>query len=88
MVSAVLDRIGDRHKGFVLDFASVPFVDSTAANVIASLARRATRDKVSLFVTGTSPAVRRTLTAAGVGPPLATYRDTIDEAVRELRSAV
>jgi SulP family sulfate permease len=88
MVSAVLDRIGDRHKGFVLDFASVPLVDSTAANVIASLARRTTRDKVRLFVTGTSPAVRHTLVAAGVRPPLATYRDTIDEAVRELRVAV
>jgi SulP family sulfate permease len=88
MVSAVLDRIGDRHKGFVLDFGSVPFVDSTAANVIASLARRTTRDKVRLFVTGSSPAVRRALTAAGVRAPLATYRDTIDEAVRELHGAV
>jgi SulP family sulfate permease len=88
MVSAVLDRIGDRHKAFVLDFAAVPFVDSTAANVIASLARSTARDKVRLFLTGTSPAVRRALTAAGVTPPLGLYRDTIDEALREERSTV
>jgi SulP family sulfate permease len=88
MVSAVLDRIGDRHKAFVLDFAAVPFVDSTAANVIAALARSTARDKVRLFLTGTSPAVRRTLTAARVTPPLGLYRDTIDEALREARSAV
>jgi SulP family sulfate permease len=88
MVSTVLDRIGDRHKAFVLDFAAVPFVDSTAANVIASLARSTARDKVRLFLTGTSPAVRRTLTAARVTPPLGLYRDTIDEALREVRSTV
>ena len=40
-VGAVLDRIGDRHKAFVLDFSAVPFVDSTAANVIAGIARKA-----------------------------------------------
>jgi len=88
MVSTVLDGIGDRHEAFVLDFAAVPFVDSTAANVIASLARRTGRDKVRLFLTGTSPAVRRTLTAAGVTPPLGAYRDTTEEAVREARSTV
>lgn len=87
-VSTVLDRIGDRHKAFILDFGAVPFVDSTAANVIASLARSATRHKVRLFLTGTSPAVRRALTAARVTPPLGLYRDTIDEALREARSAV
>ncbi|HTE80981.1 MAG TPA: SulP family inorganic anion transporter, partial [Reyranella sp.] len=88
MVSTVLDRIGDRHKAFVLDFAAVPFVDSTAANVIASLARGSARDKVRLFLTGTSPAVRRALIAAGVTPPVGLYRDTIDEALREARSTV
>ena len=36
ILNAVLDRIGDRHKAFVVDFSAVPFVDSTAANVIAA----------------------------------------------------
>jgi SulP family sulfate permease len=34
-VGAVLDRIADQRKAFVIDFTAVPFVDSTAANVIA-----------------------------------------------------
>jgi SulP family sulfate permease len=83
MVGAVLDRIGDRHRAFVLDFAAVPFVDSTAANVIASLARRTARHKVKLYLTGASPAVRRALLVAGVRPPLATYRKSIDNALQE-----
>src|SRR5690606_36082891 len=31
-VGAALDRIADRRKSFILDFAAVPFLDSTAAN--------------------------------------------------------
>jgi SulP family sulfate permease len=85
-VGAVLDRIGDQHKAFVLDFAAVPFVDSTAANVIASLAARTARHKVKLHLTGSSPAVRQALMAAGIRPPVATYSSTIDEALREARA--
>ena len=33
-VSAVLDRIGERPKAFVLDFTDVPLVDSTAAKAL------------------------------------------------------
>lgn len=33
MVGAVLDRIADRHKAFIIDFSAVPFIDFlTAAN--------------------------------------------------------
>jgi SulP family sulfate permease len=88
MVNAVLDRIGDQHEAFVLDLAAVPFVDSTAANVIASLARRTARHKVKLYLTGASPAVRRALLIAGVRPPLATYRKSIDNALQEARGHV
>jgi SulP family sulfate permease len=83
MVGAVLDRIGDQHKAFVLDFAAVPFVDSTAANVIASLARRTVRHQVKLYLTGASPAVRHALIAAGIRSPQAIYSSSIDDALRE-----
>lgn len=33
-VGAVLDRIADQRKNFILDCSAVPFLDSTAANVI------------------------------------------------------
>ena len=83
IMNAVLDRIGDQHKVFVLDFSAVPFVDSTAANVIASLARQTTRHEVKLCLTGASPAVRHALTVAGVRPPMAAYLASIDDALRE-----
>jgi SulP family sulfate permease len=87
-VGVVLDRIGDRHKSFILDFSAVPFVDSTAANVVVTLARRTKRHDVRLFLTGASPAVRRILEAAGLKPPLALFLDSIDQAMREAKGAV
>jgi SulP family sulfate permease len=86
MVGAVLDRIGDQHKAFVLDFAAVPFVDSTAANVIASLAARTARHKVELHLCGARPAVRQALAAAGLQPPVATYSTNIEDALRAVRA--
>ena len=82
-VGAVLDRIADRHKAFVIDFAAVPFVDSTAANVIASLGRKAERDGVRFYITGAAPNVRSALQAVGARAPLVHYRAAIDDAVRE-----
>jgi len=53
-VGAVLDSIADTHKAFVIDFAAVPFLDSTAANAMAgSRPRRGARSDCS------SPARRR-----------------------------
>ena len=86
-VGVVLDRIADQRKAFVIDFSAVPFVDSTAANVIAGTARKAQRHGVRLFITGASAAVRRSLLAAGSREPEVSYRASIDDAVREAHGA-
>ncbi len=86
ILNAVLDRIGDRHKGLVVDFSAVPFVDSTAANTIAAIGRKAGRHKVQVFVTGATPAVRHALLAAGARRPQVRYRRHINDAVAEARS--
>ncbi len=86
ILNAVLDRIGDRHKALVVDFSAVPFVDSTAANAIAAIARKAGRHKVRVFVTGATPAVRHALLAAGARRPQVRYRRHIEDAVIEGRS--
>ncbi len=82
-VGAVLDNIADQHKAFVIDFSAVPFVDSTAANVIAGAGRKAARHGVRVYVTG---ARRRSVTRC-CGPAPAGRRSatlpTIDDAVRE-----
>ncbi len=82
-VGTVLDRIADQRKAFVIDFAAVPFVDSTAANVIAGIGRKAERHGVRLFITGASSSVRRTLLMAGARRPRVRYLLHIEDAVRE-----
>jgi SulP family sulfate permease len=77
-VDAVLDRIGDRHRTLVLDLAGVPFVDSTAATTIAGIAAKARRRTGRVVLTGTTRAMRRTLIAHGVRPPLVRFKATVN----------
>ena len=54
-VGTVLDSIADRRKAFVVDFAAVPFLDSTAANAMSRVAAKAKRQGIRLYITGASP---------------------------------
>ena len=85
-VGAVLDRIADQRSNFVLDCAAVPFLDSTAANVIEGAARKARRAGVRFVIAGASPQVRRMLLTHGVRPPLVRYRSSTQAALEEIRS--
>ena len=69
----------------MLDFSHAPFLDSTAANVVEGAARKARRAGVRVFVTGAAPAVRRTLVANGVRPPLVRYKSSVASALEQLR---
>ena len=83
-VSTVLDRIADQRKSFVLDFSAVPFLDSTAANIIDRAARKAERAKIRFFITGASPSVHRMLAAHGVRPPHVQFASTVENAAAAL----
>ena len=48
-VGTVLDSIADRRKAFVVDFAAVPFLDSTAANAMSRVAARASARASGLY---------------------------------------
>ena len=82
-VGAVLDRIADERKAFVIDVSAVPFIDSTAANVIAGIGRKAARHGIRVFVTGATPAMRQALLRAGARRPHVRYLPQIEDAVRE-----
>jgi SulP family sulfate permease len=84
-VGTVLDSIADTHKAFVVDFAAVPFLDSTAANAMSRVAAKAQRQGIKLFITGASPPVRRALLTHGVRPPRAKFRETIARAVADIK---
>jgi SulP family sulfate permease len=81
----VLDSIADTRKAFVVDFAAVPFLDSTAANAMSRVATKAKRQGIRLFITGASPTVRRVLLTHGVTPPRAKYRETIARAIADIK---
>jgi sulfate permease, SulP family len=84
-VGTVLDSIADTRKAFVIDFAAVPFLDSTAANAMGRVAAKAKRQGIQLFITGASPTVRRVLLTHGVSPPRAKFRETIGRAVADIK---
>ncbi|HEY4115707.1 MAG TPA: SulP family inorganic anion transporter, partial [Rhizomicrobium sp.] len=84
-VGTVLDSIADTRKAFVVDFAGVPLLDSTAANAMSRVAAKAKRQGIRLFITGASPTVRRALLTYGVRPPRARYRETIARAIADIR---
>ncbi|WP_371421147.1 SulP family inorganic anion transporter [Tardiphaga sp.] len=84
-VGSVLDGFSSRHKAFVIDFAAVPFLDSTAANAIKGIAEKARRQGVRVILTGTSQGVRRALLTHGARPPLVKYRADVAAAVSEIR---
>jgi sulfate permease, SulP family len=85
-VGTVLDGIADKRRAFVVDFAAVPFLDSTAANAMGRVAAKARRQGIKLFITGASPTVRRALLTHGVSPPRARFRETIARAVADIKA--
>ena len=84
-IASVLDRIQDTHKALIVDFAAVPFLDSTGANVMEGLAHKAAKRGVTLFVSGANPDVRRSLLTHGVRPPGVHFVPTIADALTRYR---
>lgn len=80
-VGSVLERIADQHRAFVIDFSAVPFIDSTAANTMGGIARKAARHHVVLLISGATPAVRKSLTTHGVSAPTVLYERTVEAAI-------
>ena len=80
-VSTVLDRAGPRPKAFILDFGQVPLIDSTAAATLRGFAKRLSRAGTHVYFAGTRHRVRETLVAAGLTPPLVSYKANVDTAL-------
>jgi len=83
-VGAVLDRISAAHRVLVLDFSAVPFLDSSAANTIYGLTRRAKRQGVTVYLAGASSGVRRDLLTHGVRQPLVHWSPSVDDALERI----
>ncbi len=84
-VAAALDRIAERPRNYVLDFAAVAMIDSTAATTVAGFVRKQRRRQARVFITGASPTVRRELLAHEVGEPEVDFRTDVAAALQECR---
>ncbi|MDF1747890.1 MAG: SulP family inorganic anion transporter [Alphaproteobacteria bacterium] len=85
-VGRVLDRISERRKHVIIDLSQVPFLDSTAANVLEGTARKAKQVGVRFFITGASLSLRNMLQVHGVDAPMAEFEESIDQALEKLRA--
>lgn len=85
-VSAVLNRIGERPKFFVLDFSDVPLVDSTAAKALKGFVENLVHGGTRVYFVGAEKAVRRPLLVAGLRKPLVRYASTVEDAENHFRS--
>lgn len=84
-VGAVLDRIEATYKALIVDLSGVPVIDSTAANTIAGLARKARRQGVKLYISGASGEARHELMLHGARPPLVNFKSSVGNALVAFR---
>jgi SulP family sulfate permease len=85
-VAAALDEIGAKPKAYVIDFAAVTVLDSTAAATLAGFARKAGRAGATVYIAAAGPQIRRVLLAHDVRPPRVHYARTQGEAVAAARA--
>tara|TARA_R110000868_G_scaffold51823_13_gene163907 strand:- start:11729 stop:13456 length:1728 start_codon:yes stop_codon:yes gene_type:complete len=85
-IGSVLERIADTHRVLIIDFAAVPFVDSTAAHMIEGLVQRAGRRGLPVMISGASKAVQQALVAHEIAPPLVSYEPALSQAMTAART--
>jgi sulfate permease, SulP family len=86
-VSSVLDRVTGNYRNFILDCAAVPYIDSTAANVIESAVRKARKQNMRFVIAGATPAVRHLLETHHVREPDVRYFDHVADAQAALSAS-
>lgn len=80
-VGAILDRIADQQKNFILDCSDLPVLDSTAAHALKGAARKAGQAGIRFIIVGARPPIRRMLITHGVQPPLVDYKPDVAAAM-------
>lgn len=68
-VGAVLERIGDKHRALVIDFAEAMMVDATAIHTIEGLVTSARKRGVVVVLSGADLPLRMQMAAHGLAEP-------------------
>lgn len=87
-VGAVLDRVVEQPRAYVIDVSAVPMLDSTAATTMESFAAKARRHGADVYIAGAARSIRRTLLSHGVGRPHVRFTATVSEAVTSAKSRI
>jgi sulfate permease, SulP family len=85
-IGAVLDRVTIGRKNFILDCSDVPFLDSTAANVVEGSIRKASKLGLKCMICGARPGVRRMLETHQVSAPRVDFFKTVEEAIASTKT--
>ncbi len=83
----VLDRIANGYRYAVLDCQAVPFMDSTAANLIEGAVRKAEKRGTRVFIAGSSETVRKTLESHDVHQPRVSFVPDLEAALDSVAKA-
>jgi SulP family sulfate permease len=87
-VAAVLDRLAEHPKAYVIDVSAVALLDSTAATTIEGFVRKAQRQGAVVYIAGASPPIRRVLLRHGVRPPRVRFKAALADAIAAAHSKV
>jgi sulfate permease, SulP family len=87
-VSATLERINEVPKAFILDFAQVPFVDSSAAHALLGFLKKVAKQGAPVYLTGASVHVRRELIRNGIRKPDVRYGQSIESCIESIRQGL
>jgi SulP family sulfate permease len=83
-LARVLDRIAELPRVLIVDFAQVPFVDTSGANSLAVLARKLQRNGGRMIVVGASPEVRKVLESQALHGTELDFHASIPDAIAVL----
>lgn len=81
----LLDRLGAGYRHVVLDCSGVPFMDSTAANLIEGALRKAEKSGAEVTIAGALPSVRTVLESHEVHEPRVRFTDDAEMALDLIR---
>jgi sulfate permease, SulP family len=87
-VSATLERINEVPKAFILDFAQVSFVDSSAAHALHGFLRKMAKLGAPVYLTGASLHVRRELVRNGIKKPDVRYGHSVESCLAAIRQGL
>ena len=76
-LGSVLDSIADHPRAFVVDFADVPFIDSSGARSFKLLAHKVARKGGQLYLVGCRAEVKQALILQGADAPMVRFLSSL-----------